>query len=122
MTASSNNAVDNVNYYITECFTTRLFDSCKNVKLPTISTRAIEITCGTQGKDCTPHGWLEFMGGYDPSPFQINFHFENSDKVSVTDKVFYPMNETIIPCSAAISKFGTPCSCVDCPNNCPSHL
>lgn len=115
MVASTNNSVDEMDYYITESYTTGLFDSCKNVQLSFTASRAIEISCGAHSSDCTPHLWLEYMGGHDPSPYQINFHFETTDNVTVKDKTFYPMNETIVPCSEAVNKFGTPCSCVDCP-------
>lgn len=115
VTASTNNSVDGMDYYITESYTTGLFDSCKNVQLSFTTSRAIEISCGAHSTDCTPHLWLEYMGGHDPSPYQINFHFEKTDNVTVKDKTFYPMNETIIPCSEAVNEFGTPCSCVDCP-------
>lgn len=108
-----------MSYYITEDFTDGLFDSCKNVQLTFTTDRAIGITCGGHNEDCTPHLWLEYMGTYGTSPYQIDFHFENSSFIEVNDTTFYPMNETIIPCSQPVSPGGAACSCVDCP--CAPH-
>ncbi|XP_015905178.1 NPC intracellular cholesterol transporter 1 [Parasteatoda tepidariorum] len=108
-------SVDALDYYITESFTDGLFNSCKNVQLSFVTQKAITITCGSHADDCTPHYWLEYMGGHDPSPYQINFKFVETDKVIVGNQTFYPMNETIIPCSMPAKAGGVACSCVDCP-------
>lgn len=115
VTASTNRSVDEISYYITEHYATGLFDSCKNVQLTFTSSPAIGVTCGGDSSTCTPHRWLKYMGGHDPSPYQINFQFKTSDKVTVENVTFYPMNETIIPCSQPVSPGGAVCSCVDCP-------
>lgn len=113
--AATNSSVDEVNYYITEQYTTGLFNSCKNVQLSFTTSPAIGISCGAHSTDCTPHLWLQYMGGHDPSPYQINFYFETSDNVTSSNGTFYPMNETIIPCSESVRLGGAACSCVDCP-------
>ncbi|GFU25408.1 NPC intracellular cholesterol transporter 1 [Nephila pilipes] len=107
--------VTEMDYFITETYAQGLFDSCSNVQLSFTTAKAIGISCGSHLTDCTPHLWLDFMGGHDPSPYQINFNFKLNDTVIVDKKVFHPMNETIIPCSQPVGSGGVACSCVDCP-------
>lgn len=104
-----------MDYYITEHYAQGLFDSCNNVQLSFTPNKAMGISCGSHLTDCTPHLWLQYMGGNGPSPYQINFRYELNDTVVVNGTTFTPMNETIVPCSQAVSPGGVACSCVDCP-------
>ncbi|KAG8196482.1 hypothetical protein JTE90_012299 [Oedothorax gibbosus] len=107
-------SVSKLDYYITETYAQGLFDSCNNVQLSFSTDKAIGISCGSHLKDCTPHFWLQYMGGHDPSPFEIDFQFELNDTMTVNGTTFFPMNETIVPCSQAVAG-SVACSCVDCP-------
>ncbi|GIX82803.1 NPC intracellular cholesterol transporter 1 [Caerostris darwini] len=114
-TDGENKTVTEISYYITEAFAQGLFKSCKNVKLSFTKEKAIGISCGSHIRDCTPHLWLAYMGGHDPSPYQINFYFEKNDFVMINEEAFYPMNKTIVPCSRAVRPHGPACSRMDCP-------
>ncbi|GFV70670.1 NPC intracellular cholesterol transporter 1 [Trichonephila clavipes] len=110
-----NRTVTEMNYFITETYAEGLFNSCSDVQLSFTTSKAIGIACGSHLMDCTPHLWLDYMGGHEPSPYQINFNYEFNDTVIVDQKTFHPMNETIIPCSQPVGPGGGACSCVDCP-------
>ncbi|XP_015925125.2 NPC intracellular cholesterol transporter 1-like [Parasteatoda tepidariorum] len=98
-----NTTVNSIDYSITECYANGLFNSCKNVQIAVGPQRVIEIACGAHGKDCSPFRWLEYMGTHDPSPFQINFKYND-----------YGMGNALIPCDKP-SFFGQACSKEDCP-------
>lgn len=102
-------SVEEVSYYITDYYARGLFNSCKNVVMSFSTMHAIDVACGDYGFDCNPHRWLEYMGGHDPSPYQIDFMYD----VNGTD--FEPMNDTIYACYEPVKSGGAACSCVDCP-------
>ncbi|XP_054719503.1 NPC intracellular cholesterol transporter 1-like [Uloborus diversus] len=108
-------SVNMLDFYMNEDFATGMFDSCKNVQLGFLPSVAIGAICGGHSDDCTPHQVFYFFGSSPPAPYRINFFFETASNVTVNDTIFYPMNETTIPCSQAVSPGGDSCSCVDCP-------
>lgn len=108
-------AINGINYYITDDFTTGMFNSCKDVVLPANNEKALNTLCGTD--HCNPHYWLKFMGStkLNPAtPFDINFIFNNSAQVGR----FKPMNVSVIPCSVPADNQSYACSCQDCAESC----
>ncbi|KFM57011.1 Niemann-Pick C1 protein, partial [Stegodyphus mimosarum] len=83
-------SVTEMDYYLTESFAEGLFNSCKNVQMSFTSNPAVGILCGGHMTDCNAHYWLEYMGGHDPSPYQINFHLEKTVNITVNGTVFHP--------------------------------
>lgn len=39
-----------------------MFNSCRDVQMPSTNERAIGVLCGHSPDDCTPQNWLDFMG------------------------------------------------------------
>ncbi|XP_055940825.1 NPC intracellular cholesterol transporter 1-like isoform X2 [Argiope bruennichi] len=109
-----NKSVTEMSYFIAEQYVDGTFDSCSNVQLSFTTSKALPIACGGVS-DCTPVKWFNYMGAHDPSPYQINFNFTKTDIIDVNGTTFYPMNDTIVPCSQPVGPGGTACSCVDCP-------
>ncbi|KAL2621017.1 hypothetical protein R1flu_001222 [Riccia fluitans] len=109
--------VDAIDFYITEEYGTKLFDSCKDVKFAAMNTRAMDFI-GAGAKNYTD--WLSFMGHragpYEPgSPYQITYKTSGGE-----DKGMQPLNISVAPCWD--SSLG--CSCGDCPaaNSCAEPL
>src|SRR5690242_4305008 len=50
--------VDSITYAITEEFAQGMFDSCKDVLMPSSTSKALSLLCGQYGDQCTPHLWL----------------------------------------------------------------
>ncbi|XP_066140197.1 NPC intracellular cholesterol transporter 1 isoform X2 [Euwallacea fornicatus] len=109
-----------LNYYITQDYMDKTFDSCKQVSVPSTGQLALDLMCGSWGAlRCTSGRWFEFMGSAGPSnpfvPFQINYINSTSAKVGN----YTPMNPPITPCSQPLNDKTPACSCVDCEASCP---
>lgn len=102
-------SVEELTYYITNDYAYGLFNSCKNVIMSFSTMHAVDVACGDYGFNCDPHKWLKYMGGHDPSPYQIDFNYDTN----ITD--VQPMNDTIYACYEPVKSGGAACSCVDCP-------
>ncbi|KAL3681041.1 hypothetical protein R1sor_023997 [Riccia sorocarpa] len=100
--------VDAIDFYLTEEYGTKVFDSCKDVKFAAMNTRAMDFI-GAGAKNYTD--WLSFMGQraqlYQPgSPYQITYKTSGWET-----KGLEPLNISVAPCWD--SSLG--CSCGDCP-------
>jgi Niemann-Pick C1 protein len=108
-----------VEYAVSHDYAYGMYNSCKDVQMPSNNQKAIGALCGKDAKDCTPENWLEFMGDKTKNPFTpFMITFVVSDKpVETLDPtvMLNPMNETISPCK-------TSCSCQDCADACGSPL
>lgn len=104
--------VKEVNYNISNKFPIGMFNSCKNVYSTAISGPALNVMCGD---NCTPEGWLEFLGNTDNSPYKTNFNLIDKDA-------------TIIPCNTSVGSYyprlndsyPSKCSRIDCPADTPT--
>ncbi|XP_046362428.2 NPC intracellular cholesterol transporter 1-like [Haliotis rufescens] len=116
-TAKKTVAVKSVDCLVSPSFANGMFNSCKNVQMPSANERALGILCGHSADQCTPQNWLDYMGGTanGQTPFQINFHLGNSSKVFPK---LEPLSAKIIPCSQALTNDTNPCSCQDCADMC----
>lgn len=116
-TAKKTVAVKSVDCLVSPSFANGMFNSCKNVQMPSANERALGILCGKTADQCTPQNWLDYMGGTanGQTPFQINFHLGNSSKVFPQ---LEPLSAKIIPCSQALTNDTNPCSCQDCADMC----
>ncbi|XP_076272104.1 Niemann-Pick type C-1a isoform X2 [Rhynchophorus ferrugineus] len=112
--------VNAVNYYITQEFLEKTYNSCKQVSVPSTGQLAMDLMCGSWGAlKCTANRWFKFMGEAGPSnpfvPFQINYINSTSQKVGN----YTPLNPKITPCSKPLDANTPACSCVDCEDSCP---
>ncbi len=94
-------------YRLSNAFTDRFWDSCRNVQLGATGVPVVKAVMGAD----TPLEWFTFLGlpvpvGY--APFQITFAIQDT----------YALNESmrLTTCDAG---FPDSCSCSDCPVTCP---
>jgi Niemann-Pick C1 protein len=113
-------AVVSVDYYVSEDFSYGMFNSCKDVQMPSANQKALDILCGMPAAQCTPQKWLNFMGDTSNghTPFKIKFTIDNHPRPPAGSNItIIPMNVTYTKCSeGAFNK--SACSCQDCPVTC----
>lgn len=100
---------------IEEEYLNSMFDSCKDVSMPSSSSKVMDSACLPYGSAyCTPERWVQFMGGPDNvlAPYLMSYKITNNEKNS--------LNFTALKCSEAFSN-STSCTCADCPANCPAN-
>ncbi|XP_069106918.1 NPC intracellular cholesterol transporter 1-like, partial [Argopecten irradians] len=111
--------VDSISYVISKDFAFGMYNSCKNVEMPSTNELALNMFCGRTADKCTPYNWLQYMG--DPSnghtPFEIDFYIQDNPWISPDNITNVPMNSSITPCN---KKYGneSACSCQDCESSC----
>ncbi|KAK7091360.1 NPC intracellular cholesterol transporter 1-like [Littorina saxatilis] len=112
--------VNEVGYAVTKNFAGGMFNSCRDVQMPSANERAIGILCGHSADECTPSNWLEYMGntGNQQTPFQIDFNITDTPYVDDKGNLITPLNISNIPCSRGLTNDTTPCSCQDCRDTC----
>lgn len=117
--------VTEVTYFLTNNFTSGLFNSCKDVPYPASNQKILDIMCGSSEGGCTPSGFVEFVGNNPQAPFVIN--------MNITDKEFdynasihiKPTNTLMHKCSLNINMtyYQAPaCGCTDCFESCPKPV
>lgn len=81
-TVKNKTAISKVDYYLTPDFAVGMFNSCKDVQMPSSNTPALSVLCGTTADKCTPQGWLNFMGSTSngQTPFDIDFYLISDHK------------------------------------------
>lgn len=122
-------AITEIDFYVTPDFANGLYDSCKNVLFPSTNQPVIQVLCGPYGiSNCSAQNLLSYMGSVSNgmSPIQINYIYKNSSLI-VNGSNIDPFNITMTPCNEAVTKsmYYRPglnvsaCSCTDCPASCP---
>lgn len=55
-------------------FAVGMFNSCRDVQMPSTNERAIALLCGHSADACTPQNWLDYMGntGNMKTPFTVS--------------------------------------------------
>ncbi|XP_056169601.1 uncharacterized protein LOC115672607 isoform X2 [Syzygium oleosum] len=103
-----NMAVDAIDFFVTDIFGERLYDSCKDVKFGTMNTRAIDFI-GAGAKSY--RDWFSFIGqkadlGFPGSPYSISFksNVPESSGIELMNISSYSCGDTSLGCS-----------CGDCP-------
>ena len=100
------------NYTISHNFANGMYNSCRDVQLPSNNQKAIEPLCGKYASNCTVQRWLDYLGdkANTQTPFTINFTLSDTD-IHIGNITLTPMNESITPCDGV-------CSCQDCRSSC----
>lgn len=106
--------VYSVDYHVSETYAYGMYNSCKDVQMPSTNAKALDIICGKPAADCSAQDWLNYMGSTSngQTPFTINYHIDNTSTVDI-----HPMNHSVTPCD---QKYGnlSACSCQDCQATC----
>ena len=111
-TDNGTTSITAINYVVSKDFANGMFNSCRDVQMPSDNQKALSVLCGEDPSSCTPQKWLDFMGNTNnhQTPFTILFNLTNSD-VKFGNRTLTPMNERTSPCKGA-------CSCQDCRASC----
>ncbi|XP_018008621.1 NPC intracellular cholesterol transporter 1 isoform X3 [Hyalella azteca] len=107
--------ITELDFSMSESFADGVFDSCKDVSMPSTNEKVMSIMCGPWGSYyCTPQRWFEFMGSTSNgvAPFTIKYNFVNGTQ----DNSF---SRPIVPCDQKPSNGSRECSCMDCQRACP---
>ena len=108
-----------LDFFVTPNFAEAMYNSCKDVQMPSANDKAISVFCGTKAEYCTPQKWLAYMGdkGNGRAPFPINYTFTEVPIVwhNVTQT---PLNISNTRCNETYSNSSLPCSCQDCAISC----
>lgn len=105
VTSNDSRSVRSLDYVISRDFTYGMFNSCRNVKLPSAGDKALSVVCGRSAKYCTPESLLNYLGSTSNgnTPFDISFTISNKN-VTIGKEVYHPMNETTSRCLDTCSK------------------
>ncbi|KAL4217752.1 NPC intracellular cholesterol transporter 1 [Mactra antiquata] len=111
--------IPSVTYVMTDKFADDLYNSCKDVQMPSANDKAMSVFCGRKAKDCSPKIWLTYMGntGNGRAPFPILYHYTNTSWVT-HNTTLYPLNSTNLRCNETYSNTTEACSCQDCETSC----
>ena len=103
-------AVASADYFVSKAFGEGFFDSCKSIQVGATNGYAMDLI-GGGAKDYP--GFFKFMGDEKDigSPFQINFPLQAPVETSPMD---------IEPRNCADNDLASRCTCIDCPDICPS--
>ncbi|XP_053383047.1 NPC intracellular cholesterol transporter 1-like [Mercenaria mercenaria] len=110
-----------VNYVMTDEYANTLYESCKDVQMPSANDKAMSVFCGRKAEDCDPKIWLSYMGntGNGRAPFPINYNYTNATLVNpYTHETMYPLNYTNLRCNLTYANVSDACSCQDCQSSC----
>ncbi|KAK3872829.1 hypothetical protein Pcinc_022085 [Petrolisthes cinctipes] len=104
--------------HITKQFVSGVYESCRDVLMPSANEPAISAMCGQWGTYyCNGTRWFDFMGSMSNgfAPFEIDYVYTEGQNSS-----FIPFNRTVIPCNQPASNTSQKaCSCLDCRESCP---
>lgn len=111
--------VSKVMYAMSWDFAQGMFNSCRDVQMPSANMPAIGLLCGHSVEECNATNWLQYMGNTDngQTPFPINFTFTD-DPFTVGNTPITPMNASVTPCWQGLNTSAA-CSCQDCALSCP---
>ena len=82
-----------------------LYDSCKEVQIPSANDKAMSIFCGRRAEDCTPFVWLNYMGntGNGQAPFTINYINSTTPWHSAGGQTLIPFYEQTKRCNETVT-------------------
>ncbi|OLL22746.1 Niemann-Pick type C-related protein 1 [Neolecta irregularis DAH-3] len=110
---SKKEVVTKLDYFVSTSTRDGFFDSCKDVKFSATNGYVMDLIGGGAENSTA---FLKFLGDKKPflgSPFQINFPSSSAG----SDKIL-PSEQDMKSCSNTEPSYR--CSCVDCPQSCPS--
>ena len=106
-----------VKYYATNMYADGLYNSCKDVQMPSTNGKALSVMCGRK-EGCTPLIWLSYMGninnGHAPFPVMYNL---TDQPFNLGNRTINPLNVSNLGCNETHGNDST-CSCQDCAASC----
>ena len=95
-----------MDFYVKREFTEGIYDSCKDVYLPSADTKAVETMCGSLGPNCNAERWFKFMGTNTQdgglAPFSIIYKYlDNSTEIH--GRNITPITDVTYPCETSVS-------------------
>lgn len=115
-------AVVGYNVFLSSTFADSAFQSCKNVKIPTVGGFAIGAMCGRYGaKLCNAQYWYNFQGDSNNglAPLEIKFNLLKPGETEGLPDGVIPYNGKTLKCNESTPSGNEACSCQDCEESCP---
>lgn len=111
-------AVKAVAYFLTKEYAHGMYNSCKDIQMPSANEKALSVFCGRPAEQCTAELWLSYMGSTanGHTPFDINFSIGDKN-VTIKNTTYSPMNYPTTACNQEY-KNRSACSCQDCEAAC----
>lgn len=101
--------------HLTTRFVDAIYESCKDVLMPSSNSKAMSVMCGSWGTlYCSGPRLFEFMGSNPLAPFTVNYLFSEGP-----GSPFHPLDLPVVSCDLPASNNSHACSCLDCPAACP---
>lgn len=97
--------VNEIDFYITEEYLNKTFESCKNVIYPAKGQPAVELMGCEDASKCSALEWFSYMGNiktHSSVPFQINYRALNSASTKVNGKEKNPLDLNVFSCNQSI--------------------
>ncbi|XP_014671741.1 PREDICTED: LOW QUALITY PROTEIN: Niemann-Pick C1 protein-like [Priapulus caudatus] len=118
--ADDTRVIEELTYVVARRYADGMYASCKDVQYPGNNQKAIALFCGRSADECTPQGWLSYMGDKNngKTPFQIDYVLSAAAAVNTSEGEKAPMNASVVPCTSAVGNDSSPCSCLDCEAAC----
>ena len=94
-----------MDFYVKPEFTEGIYDSCKDVSVPSGDLKAVQTMCGKAGEYCNAERWFIYMGQEAPTgfaPFTITYKYLN-ETTDIDGTAITPFADTILPCDQAVS-------------------
>ncbi|XP_018569147.1 Niemann-Pick type protein homolog 1B [Anoplophora glabripennis] len=110
--------VTSVTVNVTSSYIEKIYNSCKDVSLPSTGGSVLASACGKYGATwCNTERWFGYMNDPNENPFAPFLVIYNA----VDDSVSGAINHTTYMCDSAWPN-SSACGCVDCPSSCPTNL
>ncbi|KAK3578412.1 hypothetical protein CHS0354_035612 [Potamilus streckersoni] len=121
---SAGEAVLSITYALSKSFAYGMYDSCKDVQMPSANDKAISVFCGIKASECTPQKWLDYNGNTNngKAPFPITFILQDQPWISDDNVTLIPNNHATVRCNETFDNSTQPCSCQDCQAMCVPML
>lgn len=107
-----------VKYYATSRYADSLYNSCKDVQMPSTNGKAMSVICGRK-EGCTPLIWLNYMGDTNNGHAPFPVHYNLTDVTfNIGNRTINPLNITNVGCNETVGNSTEACSCQDCAASC----
>ena len=88
-------------FFVKPEFTEGIYDSCKEVSVPSGDLKAVQTMCGMAGPFCNAERWFTYMGAEAPyglAPYTNNYRYYN--ETTIVDGIeIEPFTSSTLPCN-----------------------
>lgn len=97
--------VAGIDVVVSDKYAQDLFDSCKDVQMPSVNDKALSVFCGRPADQCSPMVWLNYMGntGNGRAPFTIKYIASSTSWKAPDGQILEPFNQQNKKCNETLS-------------------